>query len=202
MALDDDDHAIDRSPAMHKRQFLGAAALAGAAPVFAQPAAAAKGPALLTVTGAIGRANRGPFDPALDQMMHKQKISFERAFTFDYAMLASLPAFAIKPTVEYDGKAHVLRGPLLLDVLAFAGARPVDSGKLVLRAVDGFAVTLTVEKARRQRFMVATQLDGKAMPLGGLGPLWAVLADCRTLRWKTMAPFGKMLMSISTNRTE
>ncbi|MDQ2990912.1 MAG: molybdopterin-dependent oxidoreductase [Pseudomonadota bacterium] len=162
---------------MHKRQFLAAAALAGAAPVFAEPAAVAtgKGPALLTLTGAIGRPNRGPFDPALDQMMHKQKISFERAFAFDYTMLAGLPAFAIKPTLEYDGKVHVLRGPLLLDVLAFAGARPPDSGKLVLRAVDGYAVTLSVEKARRQRFMVATQLDGKAMPLGGLGPLWAVV---------------------------
>jgi hypothetical protein len=161
---------------MHKRHFLAAAALAGAAPVFARQAAAAgKGPALLTVTGAIGRPNRGPFDPALDQMMHKQKVSFERAFTFDYTMLATLPAFAIKPTLEYDGKVHVLRGPLLLDVLAFAGARPPDAGKLVLRAVDGFAVTLTVEKARRQRVMVATQLDGKAMPLGGLGPLWAVV---------------------------
>jgi hypothetical protein len=161
---------------MKKRQFLAAAALAGAAPVFGQPAASAgKGPALLTVTGAIGRPNRGPFDPALDQMMHKQKISFEHAFTFDYTMLANLPAFNIKPTVEYDGKAHLLRGPLLLDVLAFAGARPADSGKLILRAVDGFAVSIGVEKARRQRFMVATQLDGKAMPLGGLGPLWAVV---------------------------
>jgi hypothetical protein len=162
---------------MHKRQFLAVAALAGAAPVFGQPAAvtAGKGPALLTVTGAIGRPNRGPFDPALDQMMHKQKVSFERAFAFDYPMLASLPAVAIKPTLEYDGKVHVLRGPLLLDVLASAGARPADAAKLVLRAVDGYAVTLTVEKARRQRFMVATQLDGKAMPLGGLGPLWAVV---------------------------
>ncbi|MBC7452186.1 MAG: molybdopterin-dependent oxidoreductase, partial [Massilia sp.] len=50
---------------------------------------------------------------------------------------------------------------------------PGESGKLVLRAVDGYAVTISVEKARRQRFMVATLLDGKPMPLGGLGPLWA-----------------------------
>jgi hypothetical protein len=161
---------------MNKREFLGVAALASAGPVLGQaPASAGKGPALLTVTGAIGRPNRGPFDPALDQMMHKQKISFERAFTLDFTALANLPAFNIKPTLEYDGKPHMLRGPLLLDVLAFAGARPADSARLVLRAVDGFAVTLGVEKARRQRFMVATHLDGKPMPLGGLGPLWAVI---------------------------
>jgi hypothetical protein len=161
---------------MNKREFLGTAALASAVPVLgqAQPSPA-RGPALLTVTGAIARPNRGPFDPALDQMMHKQKISFDRAFTFDYTTLLNLPASNIKPTLEYDAKAHVLRGPLLLDVVAFAGARPADSGKLILRAVDGFAVTVSVEKARRQRFMVATQLDGKPMPLGGLGPLWAVV---------------------------
>jgi hypothetical protein len=161
---------------MNKREFLGAAALAGAGPVLGQaPAIAVKGPALLTVTGAIRRPNRGRFDPALDQMMHKQKVSFELAFAFDFTTMANLPALNIKPTLEYDGKAHVLRGPLLLDVLAFAGARPADSARLVLRAVDGFAVTLSVEKARRQRCMVATHLDGKPMPLGGLGPLWAVV---------------------------
>ena len=161
---------------MNKREFLGAAALAVAGPVLGQPGATiTAGPALLTVTGAIGRPNRGPFDPALDQMMHKQKLSFARAFAFDFTTLAKLPAFNIKPTLEYDGKAHLLRGPLLLDVLAFAGARPADSASLVLRAVDGYAVTFSVGQARRQRCMVATHLDGKPMPLGGLGPLWAVV---------------------------
>jgi hypothetical protein len=158
---------------MNKRQFFGVAALAGAAPVLGKQAAGA-GPALLTVSGAISRPNRGPFNPALDQMMLKQNVRFERAFTLDYATLAKLPAVAIEPTLEYDARPHTLRGPLLLDVLGFAGARPADSAQLVLRAVDGYAVTLSVEKARRQRIMVATMMDGKPMPLGGLGPLWAV----------------------------
>lgn len=179
MSFFNDNHAIDGST-MNKRHFLGAAALAAAAPVLAQsPAQSAvvrgTGPALLTVTGDIAKPNRGPFNPAMDQMMHKQKIRFERAFTFDFATLTNLPAVAIKPTLEYDGKVHVLRGPLLLDVLAFAGVRPPDSARLLLRAVDGYAVTVSVEKARRQRFMVCTLIDGKSMPLGGLGPLWAMV---------------------------
>jgi hypothetical protein len=160
---------------MNKRQFFGVAALAGAAPVLGKQATVAgAGPALLTVSGAISRPNRGPFNPALDQMMLKQNVRFERAFTLDYATLAKLPAVAIAPTLEYDARPHTLRGPLLLDVLGFAGASPADSAQLVLRAVDGYAVTLSVEKARRQRIMVATMMDGKPMPLGGLGPLWAV----------------------------
>lgn len=47
---------------------------------------------------------------------------------------------------------------------------------MVLRAVDGYAATLTVAQARSQRFIVATHMDGAPMALGGLGPLWA-LAD-------------------------
>ncbi|WP_332852776.1 molybdopterin-dependent oxidoreductase [Duganella sp. S19_KUP01_CR8] len=164
---------------MKKRQFLGRAALAGMAAATlpaAQAAATANnaGPALLTVTGAVGKVNRGRFDPVRDQMMFKQKLSFDKAHAFDFAALAALPAITIQPTLEYDGKVHTLRGPLLLDVMKAAGASLGDGGKLVLRAVDGYAATVTVAQARAQRTIVATHLDGAAMALGGLGPLWAI----------------------------
>ncbi len=160
---------------MNKRQFIGSAALAAlAAPMSSHAAPAARGPALLTVTGAIPRSNRGPYNPALDQMMHKQQVSFERAWTFDFAELTALPARTIRPTVEYDAKPHELRGPLLLDVLARAGARVGDASKLLLRAVDGYAVELSGRQARSLGFIVATHVDGQPIPLGGLGPLWAV----------------------------
>jgi hypothetical protein len=159
---------------MNKRQFLGGATLAAFAPVAAQAATPAigRGPVLLTVTGAIGRSNRGPLDPALDQMMHKQQLNFDRAFTFDFAELAKLPARTIRPTVEYDAKPHTLRGPLLVDVLAQAGA--ANASKVLLRAIDGYAVEMPLAQARAQGFIVATHLDGQALALGGLGPLWAV----------------------------
>jgi hypothetical protein len=160
---------------MNKRQFLGTAALAAVgAPGAAQASRVARGPALLTVTGAITKNNRGPFTPALDQMMHKQNVSFQRAFTFDFGELARLDARTIRPTIEYDAKPHQLRGPLLTDVLAQAGARGGDQAKLLLRAVDGYAVEMTVKQARAQGFIVATHLDGEPIPFGGLGPLWAV----------------------------
>ena len=161
---------------MKKRQFLSTAALAAAAlPATgaAHTLKVARGPALLTITGAIARPNRGPFDPVVDQMMGKQKLAFSKAFAFDFASLAALPAQTIKPTLEYDNKPHVLRGPLLADVLGAASAQLGPDTKLVLRAVDGYAVTLPLAQARRDRFIVATHLDGAAMALGGLGPLWA-----------------------------
>ncbi|KQT11356.1 molybdopterin-dependent oxidoreductase [Ramlibacter sp. Leaf400] len=159
---------------MKKRLFLGALAggsaslpLAG----LAQPAKAAAGPALLTVTGRIQKANRGPLDPVLDQMMAKQKLAFDKARTFDFGQLAGLPAVTIKPTLEYDQKQHALSGPLLATVLRACGA---TGSKLVMRAIDGYAPAIALADAQRQRFIVATHLDGRPMPLGGLGPLWAV----------------------------
>jgi hypothetical protein len=165
---------------MKKRQFLGTAvavAVAGGV-ASALPAGAASpaatGPALLTVTGAIGKPNRGKFDPVRDQMMFKQKLGFDKAHAFTFAALAALPAVTIKPTLEYDAKAHTLSGPLLLDVVKAAGGALGDNVKLVLRAVDGYAASITMAQARAQRYIVATHMDGAAMALGGLGPLWAI----------------------------
>ncbi len=160
---------------MDKRHFLGAALASSALPALAGPAPApAGGPALLTITGAIGRSNRGPLDPVRDQMMFKQKLAFTRAYALDFAAIAALPVRTIRPTLEYDGKPHTLRGPLLADVLALAGARPADSSKVLLRAVDGYAAAVPMGQLRAWKCIVATHLDGQPMALGGLGPLWAV----------------------------
>jgi len=174
---------------MNKRQFLGAAAVAGAFPVAGHAAPpSGRGPALLTVTGAIARGNRGPLDPALDQMMHKHQVTFTKAWAFDYASLLALAPQTIRPTLEYDGKPHLLCGPLLVDVLAHAGATLTDRTVLVLRAVDGYNVELPVAQARARRFIVATHIDGNPMPLGGLGPLWAVYDADRVPEMAALPP--------------
>ena len=163
---------------MQKRQFLSVAALAGASWSGASQAQtggkAVRGPGVLTLGGAIGAGNRGPLDPALDQLMVKQKVSFEKAHVFDFAALTALPAVTIKPTLEYDSKPHSLKGPLLTDVVKAAGVRGGDGTRLMMRAVDGYVAPLTLADARKFRFIAATHLDGAPMPLGGLGPVWAV----------------------------
>lgn len=162
---------------MKKRDFLAASALGvSVLPTQLLAQQTPKGlrsPALLTVTGLIGKGNRGALDPALDQMMAKQKIAFARAFVFDFAALAALPRIQIRPTLEYDNTAHTLAGPLLSEVLRAAGASG-EGTRLLLRAVDGYSVMLGLANAKKYRFIVATHLDGHPMPLGGLGPLWAV----------------------------
>ncbi|MDQ3058472.1 MAG: molybdopterin-dependent oxidoreductase [Pseudomonadota bacterium] len=164
---------------MNKRRlFLSTTALGAVAMpslVLAQTAPkAARGPTLLTVSGSIGPGNRGALDPALDQMMAKQKISFDKAQAFDFAALTALPAVTIRPTLEYDGKPHTLKGPLLLEVLKVCGVKVTDRTTVFLRAVDGYAAQVSVADAKKYGFIIATHLDGKPMALGGLGPLWAV----------------------------
>lgn len=164
---------------MKRRNLLAGFALCGAAlPALAQSpkdlVTSSRGPALLTVTGNIGAGNRGPFDPALDQLMKKQGVEFTRAYRFDYAALTALPATAIEPTLEYDNRKHRLMGPLLTNVIRAAGAQVNAATKLVLRAIDGYTVVVPLSEIDRFRFIVATHLGEQPIPLGGLGPLWAV----------------------------
>jgi hypothetical protein len=191
---------------MKKRHFLAAGALAAALPSHAAAAAAAerKGPGLLTITGAIGRSNRGPLDPALDQLMVKHKSSFAKAWVFDAAMLAALPAVTIAPTLEYDDKPHELRGPLLGAVLGAAGVAANAPVSLTLRALDGYAIGVSLADANRYRMIVASSLDGVPMSLGGLGPLWAVydadrLADFKDKPLKqrfALCPWGLYFIEV------
>ena len=80
---------------MKKRDFLAVTAVGASilpSQIFAQQTPTnLRTPVLLTVTGAIGKGNRGALDSALDQMMVKQKISFDKAFVFDFAAIAALP---------------------------------------------------------------------------------------------------------------
>jgi hypothetical protein len=161
---------------MNKRNFLGTAALAGLLPSVGAQAAdqPRKGPGLLTISGAIGKSNRGPVDPALDQLMVKHGVKFDKAFVLDAEALRRLPAVRIKPTLEYDAKPHSLAGPLLTSVLEMAGVPTSGEVMLALRAVDGYVVPVKIADASTYRMIVATEIDGGPLALGGLGPQWAV----------------------------
>ena len=165
---------------INKRDFVASVGLAGmllpASHAVAAPNAKAgtAQPVLLTVSGAVGKTNRGALDPVIDQMMGKHSIQFSKAFAFDAAALQRLPSVTIKPTLEYDSKVHTLEGPLLVTVLEAAGVARGSNVQLGLRAVDGYNVNISMADAQAYRMIVATHIDGQPMALGGLGPQWAV----------------------------
>ncbi len=143
--------------------------------VQAAPAQATrKSPGLLTVSGLIAKSNRGPVDAALDQLLVKHGVQFDKAYVLNAEALRGLPVVHIRTTLEYDAKRHALSGPLLTSVLELAGVPPASEVMLGLRAVDGYVVPLSLADARRYRMIVATEMDGAPLALGGLGPQWAV----------------------------
>jgi hypothetical protein len=165
---------------MNKRQFLSSAAVlsTAAVPAFgAKPvrhANCAPAPVVLTISGAINRHNRGALDPAFDQLLAKHQVKFSEAYGVDLSLLDGMTAVTITPTIEYDSRQHGFSGPLLTDVLDHVGASNAGGTQILLHAVDGYAVMTTLDKVRAYRFILATQMDGKPLPLGGVGPLWAI----------------------------
>lgn len=194
---------------MNKRGFLAAGAVGAAAPWQTRGADAPgtrTGHGLLTVAGAVGRSNRGPLDPALDQLMVKHHARFDKAWVFDAAMLGRLPTVTIRPTLEYDAKVHTLSGPLLSSVIAATGVAAQAAVTLGLRALDGYTVAVSLADARGYRMMVATALDGVPMGVGSLGPLWAVYDADRLPAFKDkplkerfgLCPWGLYFIEVKT----
>jgi hypothetical protein len=142
------------------------------------------GPGLLTVCGEGVHGNRGPLDPVRDQMMVHHGVQFSAAYVFDAVALQRLPAQTIRPVLEYDGQRHTLRGPRLTAVLAAAGVRATSGWQLGLRAADGYRVELSLTEAVTMGMIVATQMDGQALALGGLGPQWAVYEPEAVAAWR------------------
>jgi len=163
---------------MNKRRFLTSiAGLVAASRINTADAlnkAPEAGQTVLTVVGAIDRINREKLNPVTDQLMHKFAIGFERAHTFSLAELLTLPAQTIKPTMEYDQRAHQLTGPRLLDVLTAAGAQLSDTTRIVFHGIDGYSPEATWAQAKKYNYIVATHLDGKLLAIGGFGPLFAI----------------------------
>jgi len=191
---------------MNKRRLLAVTGFAALLPATRSAAAppGSGGPALLTVSGALGKSNRGALDPVLDQMMVKHGIEFTKAYQFDAAALRRLPAVTIHPTLEYDAKVHALTGPLLDTVLAAVGAPKGDAVQLGLRAVDGYRAPLTRGEAHSYRMIIALAIDGQPLALGGLGPQWAVYDADRVAPFKdkplkerfALCPWGVYLVDV------
>jgi hypothetical protein len=139
------------------------------APAVAQDAGA-EAPALLTVTGAVGRTNRPAMDPFADALFQALGVEFDQAFEFSRADLTGMPQ--VEVTAEYPGwpGAVTVSGPRLLDVLTKAGSR---GSRIAVMAVDGYAPEFALEDVTRD-FVLALEANGRPLNLGGRGPVWLV----------------------------
>jgi hypothetical protein len=141
------------------------------------PALAADEPAaprdmvVLTVSGMIGKTNRGPLDPRKDSLLALQKVDFREAFAFDRAMLLGLPQGTVKAQPpEFDAPA-TFKGPLLRELLGYLETAKV---KITFMAVDGYTGWLDPDDIDTSDWILALEADGVPLGLGQQGPIWLI----------------------------
>ena len=145
--------------------------LLAAGQALAQGAVAPYAPVILTITGDIGKSNRGPRDDWADKLLTWQETRFDRAMEFDAAALQRLGMRKLRVHYPSWPGAHEFEGPLLKDVLAAAG---VTSGTVQPVALDGYAADIPFADLQRYPVVLALKMDGKWLPLGGAGPAFVV----------------------------
>lgn len=127
----------------------------------------ADGPALLTVSGAVTKPNRGPVDPDYDKLFAFNDVAFDKARSFDADALAALPQVTVKTDFPKGGETVTFTGPLLADVLAAAGA---SGSKITIQAMDGYAVEVPATDMLGDGAVVALARDGRPFGIGDFGP--------------------------------
>src|SRR5262245_10388169 len=126
-----------------KRAALYLALALAMSPAFAgSEAGAPRDMVLLTVSGQVGKTNRGPIDAKRDVLLAAMKATFKSAFEFDRAMLLALPQATVTGQPNTFDKPANFSGPMLRALL-----EPLEAAKLKVTflALNGFAGWLAPE---------------------------------------------------------
>ena len=124
---------------------------------------------VLTVSGMIGKTNRGPFDPKRDSLLALQKVDFKEAFAVDRVTLLSLPQATVTVQPPELDKPATFSGPLLREVLGYLEAAQV---KTAFIAVNGYTGWLDPDDIKSSDWILALSADGVPLGLGQQGPTW------------------------------
>jgi len=130
-----------------------------------------RGTVILTVTGNVALPTREESSDDVDKFFIFNDITFDKAAQFDVAVLQALPQVAVNADFPKGGNVYLFEGPLLKDVLESVGA----SGEVVtIRALDGYAVDLSLADAYASGAVVALKRDGIPFAIGDFGPTHVV----------------------------
>jgi hypothetical protein len=153
-----------------KRALLALLVVAGTLPAFGgDEAPPPRDMVVLTVSGLIGKTNRGPLDQQRDSLFARQKIDFAKAFAFDRAMLLALPQGTVTVQSPEFEKPTTFSGPLLREVLGYLEAAQV---RTTFVALNGYTGWLDPEDIKSSDWILALSADGEPLGLGQQGPIW------------------------------
>ncbi len=132
------------------------------------------GPAWVTVIGDVGAGNRPAFEAFDDAFFKTQHVSFDQAVAFDRDALLALPQTTVTAHIAgWPGPVRA-RGPRLGDVLA--AARVSDDKTVSVFALDGYRAALTPQERAARDWVLAVDVDGAPLGVGGRGPAWLLYA--------------------------
>lgn len=131
---------------------LAAGLLLGNPSAHGQSPATPEGEVLLTVSGEIGRTNRGD------------------AMAFDRAMLEALPRTSFTTTTIWTQGKQRFTGVKLGDLLTAVAA---EGETLRATALNDYEIKMPLDEAR-DGALVAYAMNGEAMSVRDKGPLWIV----------------------------
>ena len=129
-----------------------------------------KAPHILTVIGVISNSNRVAFDPFHDAFLKFHEKTFEKAFAFDRPALKALPQVSIKSRAADWPRSVTAKGPRLKDVMDVAGV--LRNSRITLFALDGYAAVLESTERADRDWVIAIEVDGQPLGIGGRGPTW------------------------------
>jgi hypothetical protein len=163
-----------------KRTLLALCLVVGSLPVLAaDESAPPRDMVVLTVSGMIGKTNRGPLDAKRDSLFALQKVDFKEAFAFDRATLLSLPQGTVTVQPREFDKPATFSGPLLRQVLGYLEAAQV---KTTFVAVNGYTGWLDPEDIKTSDWILALSADGVPLELGQQGPIWLLNTRARDFK--------------------
>ncbi len=126
-----------------------------------------EGPVILTISDKVSNPNRGPVDPAVDQLFVYSEAELSETTQFDYASLQKLEWLKANADFPKNGDVQEFEGPLLADVLKAAGA----TGKMVtMTALDGYAIEVKMQELIDQGAVLALKRNGRPFAVGDYGP--------------------------------
>jgi hypothetical protein len=153
-----------------KRALLAVALVFGLSPAIAgDQAPPPHDMVVLTVSGLVGKTNRGPLDPKRDSLLALQKVDFKNAFAFDRATLLSLPQGRVTVTTNEFAAPATFSGPLLREVLGYLEAAQARTSFV---AMNGYTGWLDPDDVNSSDWILALSADGVTLGLGQQGPIW------------------------------
>ena len=128
-------------------------------------------PDLVTVFGPLGQYDRGAMQAEDEPLFAAYGLEFPRALGLAASDLSGFELLTVTTDFPLGGDQHSFSGPRLRDVLAFAGAA---NQTIRVTALDGYQREIAPERYLEHDVILALRQDGKAMGIGGRGPVMLV----------------------------